>query len=63
MAMTEGWQLLVSRINDKYIKSHQSTLEYSKFDNLLEAGRAQGAISELRKVISFVQKCTEKIKE
>jgi len=60
--MTEGWGLLETHI-EKYMKSHQSTLERSQFENLLEVGRAQGAINELRKVVLFVQKCTEKIKE
>jgi hypothetical protein len=63
MAMTEGWQLLVSRIQDAYIKSHTATLERNNFENLLEVGRAQGAIGELRKVLSFVEKCQNRIKE
>ena len=61
--MTEGWQLLVSRIQNTYIKSHIATLERNNFENLLEIGRAQGAISELRKVLSHVEKCQDKIKE
>jgi hypothetical protein len=63
MAMTEGWQLLVSRIQNTYIRSHTATLERNNFENLLEVGRAQGAIGELRKVLSFVEKCQDKIKE
>lgn len=61
--MTKGWRLLSSHINEKYIRCHQATLERCCFENLLEVGRAQGAIQELRKVLSFVAKCQEKIKE
>jgi len=62
MAMTEGWRHLVSHINGKYIPGHQATLERGNFNDLLAVGRAQGAIAELKKVIAFVEKCQEKIK-